>query len=63
VLLSKGLAREGYEILKAKFAALTAVGPIWAAKVAQEQGDDFEQAQRSAFEYARALFRAVEKGG
>jgi hypothetical protein len=60
VLLSNGLAREGFGILKAKFATLTAVGPTWAAKVAQEQGDDFEQAQRSAFEYAQALFKAAE---
>jgi hypothetical protein len=62
-LLAGGLAREGYEILKTKFAQLTAVGPTWAAKVAQEQGEDFAQAQRSAFEYAQALFAAVEKGG
>jgi hypothetical protein len=62
-LLAGGLAREGYEILKTKFAQLTAVGPTWAAKVAQEQGGDFAQAQRSAFEYAQALFAAVEKGG
>jgi hypothetical protein len=62
-LLTGGLAREGYEILRAKFASLAAVGPTWAAKVAREQGGDFEQAQRSAFEYAQALFAAVEKGG
>ncbi|MGA2061780.1 MAG: hypothetical protein ABSG67_14940 [Thermoguttaceae bacterium] len=63
MLLSNGLAREGYEILKAKFATLNSIGPSWAARVAQEQGEDFEQSQRSAFEYARALFKAVEKDG
>jgi hypothetical protein len=62
-LLSNGLAREGYDILKTKFALLTSVGPSWAAKIAQEQGEDFGQSQRSAFEYAQALFRAVEKNG
>jgi hypothetical protein len=63
MLLSNGLAREGYEILKAKFATLNSIGPSWAARVAQEQGEDFEQSQRSAFEYAQALFKAVEKDG
>lgn len=62
-LLAGGLAQEGYEILKTKFAQLTTAGPTWAAKVAQEQGEDFAQAQRSAFEYAQALFAAVEKDG
>jgi len=57
------MVQAGYEILKAKFAALTAVGPTWAAKVAQEQGEDFAQVQRSAFEYAQALFATVEKDG
>lgn len=60
-LLSNGLAREGYEILKTKFASLTSVGPSWAARVAQQQGEDFEQSQRSAFEYVQALFESVEK--
>jgi hypothetical protein len=63
VLLSNGLAREGYEILKRKFGELNAVGPTWAARLAQEQGGDFEQSQRSAFEYAQALFRGVAEGG
>jgi hypothetical protein len=63
VLLSNGLAREGYDILKTKFATLNSVGPSWAARVNQEQGEDSEQSQRSAFEYAQALFRAVEKEG
>lgn len=62
-LLSNGLAREGYDILKVKFATLDSVGPSWAARVAQEQGEDFEQAQRSAFEYAQTLFGATESNG
>lgn len=61
-LLSKGLAREGYEILKAKFASLDSVGPSWAAKVAAGQGEDLEQSQRAAFEYAQALFDATSNG-
>ena len=59
-LLSNGLAREGYAILKAKFATLESVGPTWAATVAREQGEDFAQSQRSAFEYAQALFDATD---
>lgn len=58
-LLSNGLACEGYKILRAKYATLESVGPSWAAKVAQGQGEDFEQSQRSAFEYAQALFDAT----
>lgn len=58
-LLSSGLAREGYDILRAKFATLESVGPSWAAKVAQEQGENYEQSCRSAFEYAQALFEAT----
>lgn len=60
-LLANGLAREGYEILKTKFATLESVGPSWAARVAQEQGEDFEQSQRSAFEDAKALFDATKE--
>lgn len=62
-LLPNGLAREGYTILKAKFATLGSVGPSWAAEVATEQGEDFEQSRRAAFEYAQALFEATETGG
>lgn len=58
-LVAGGLAKEGYETLKAKFATLDAVGPCWAARVAQEQGADYAQAQRAAFEYAQTLFRAT----
>ncbi len=29
------------------------------SKVAEEQGEDFEQSQRAAFEYAHALFDAI----
>ncbi len=57
------VAREGYDILKAKFATLKSVGPSWAAQVAQEQGEDFEHSQRSAYEYARALVDAIERTG
>jgi hypothetical protein len=59
-LLSSGLAREAYETLKAKFASVESVGPSWAAEVAQGQGEDFEQSQRGAYEYAQALFHATE---
>jgi len=58
-LLTNGLAEEGYAILKTKFATLESVGPTWAARVAQDQGNDFEQSQRAAFEYAQALFNTI----
>jgi hypothetical protein len=59
-LLCKGLAREGYGILKAKFAALDSLGPSWAARTAAQHGENYEQWQRSAFEFAQALFVAIE---
>jgi len=59
-MLASGLGREAYEILKEKFALLGSVGPTWAANVATEQGDDFQQSQRSVFECAEALFLAVD---
>ncbi len=60
-LLSRGLAREGYDILKTKFATLESVGPSWAAEIAAKQhGENYEQKQREAFEYAQALFTATE---
>jgi predicted nucleotidyltransferase len=63
-LLSQCLARDGYGILRAKFATLDSVGPSWAAQVAaSEHGEDFEQSQRSAFEYAQALFDATKGAG
>lgn len=46
--------------VKAKFAALDSVGPSWAAKIAVEHGEDYAQWQRSAFEFAHALFGATE---
>ena len=59
VLLGRDLAARGYDILKGKFATLEMVGPVWAAQVAREQGADYEQSRRAAFENARELFRLV----
>jgi hypothetical protein len=59
-LLTNGLAREGYEILKSKFNAIESVGPMWAARVYRQAGEEFELSRRAAFEYAQDLFRATE---
>ncbi len=69
-----GLGMEAYTILKAKFATIDSVGPVWAAKVIDEQGIrfdnelgtgtgtfDYEQARRTAFEFAQDLFRAIDR--
>lgn len=45
-LLSNRLAQEGYGILKTKFATLESVGPSWAAQVAAERGENYQQWQR-----------------
>jgi hypothetical protein len=60
-LLTKGLAREGYDILKSKFKSIDSVGPVWAASVYGGSREEVEQSQRAAYEYAQALFRAAEK--
>jgi hypothetical protein len=55
-----GLGREAYEILKAKFAAIDSVGPVWAASAVPGTEEDFEQFQRAAFEDAQELFRHLK---
>ena len=51
-----GLGAEAYQILTEKFAKLDSVGPLWAARVAEENGQDRDQAQQSAFQDAQELF-------
>jgi hypothetical protein len=60
-LLTNGLAREGYDILRSKFQSIDSIGPTWAAEVYIEAGDDFEQSRRAAYEYAQALFSAANE--
>lgn len=62
-LIADGLGREAYQILTEKFATLESVGPSWAGKVAEENGDDYEQAQRAAFQDAQDLFTELRHGG
>ena len=58
-LLARALARSGFEILRAKFATIDSAGPVWAARVFHEQGEDYEQARRAAYEDAQELFQHV----
>jgi hypothetical protein len=60
-LVDLGLGREAYEILKAKFASLDFVGPVWAASVVLGTGGEEVQVQRAAFEDAQDLFRLVDR--
>lgn len=55
-LVADGLGLEAYEILKQKFATLESIGPSWAARVAEDNGEDREQAQQAAFQDAQDLF-------
>jgi len=57
-LVQEGLGAEAYQILTEKFATLESVGPSWAAQVAEESGQDREQAQQAAFQDAHELFAA-----
>jgi hypothetical protein len=57
--LITGLAREAFEILRAKFAAVDSVGPVWAAQAVPGTGHDIVQLQRAAYEDAQELFHSV----
>ena len=59
-LLSNRVALGAYRILRDKFAAMEAVGPDWAARVAAGQGADYERQRRAAFEDAQDLLQRVE---
>jgi len=59
-LVATGLGREAYAILRAKFAAVDSVGPVWAARAVPGTGHDMEQLQRAAYEDSQELFRSVE---
>lgn len=58
-MIGGGLGSEAYGILAEKFATYESVGPVWAARVAEENGLDRERAQRAAFEDAQELFAYV----
>jgi hypothetical protein len=60
-LVVDGLGCEAYQILTEKFAMLESVGPSWAAKVSEENGQDFEQVQQAAFQDAQDLFAEVRE--
>jgi hypothetical protein len=49
------LVQEGLAILCAKFKTENEIGPVWAARVAEEAGEDREIAHRRAFELVRTL--------
>ncbi len=59
-LLGQPLVDEAVDILRIKFAAIDRVGPQWAAQVAAEHGEDFEQIARDAFERMNMLLKALE---
>lgn len=59
-LLGQPLVDEAVNILRAKFASLDRVGPQWAAQVASEHGDDFDQTARDSYERMQVFFAALE---
>ena len=62
-LIGQALVDEALDILHAKFAAIDRVGPRWAAQVASEHGEDFDQVARDAFERMTVLLSNVRSGG
>lgn len=53
------LVREAIGILDDKFRTIDHVGPVDAATVAHENGDEFEQSRRAAFELMRLLLERI----
>jgi hypothetical protein len=49
------LVKEGLGKIRAKFDTVDAVGPTWAARILESQGEDFEQIRRDAFEQVKVL--------
>lgn len=60
-LIADGLGAEAYQILTEKFAKLESVGPAWATKVAEENGQNLQQAQQAAFQDAQDLFDEIRR--
>ncbi len=62
--LENALILEGIGILRAKFARLDSIGPVWAAQTAEESTTgiafNLEVEQRRAFEITNALLRAID---
>ena len=52
---------EAIAILREKFGRLDSVGPVWAAKIAEEAGGTFDIEQRRAYELVNALLRAIDE--
>jgi hypothetical protein len=51
---------EALRALRSKFADENQVGPVWAAQVAEEHGENAELVRRDAFERASALLNALD---
>jgi len=49
------IAKEALCAMRSKFRDIDQIGPVWAAKVAEEHGDDLEFVQRDAYERVTLL--------
>ncbi|MEX1042127.1 MAG: nucleotidyl transferase AbiEii/AbiGii toxin family protein [Pirellulaceae bacterium] len=60
-LLSGNLAREGYNILREKFATRDSIGPMDAALIGTEMVDDPVLLREAAWRDAQSLFREIDQ--
>ena len=62
--LDNELIQQGIAILREKFARLDSIGPVWAARVAEEAatgtGSTLEVEQRRAYELVNGLLREID---
>ncbi len=54
-ILENPVVNESLHNIRDKFAALDSVGPVWAASVVRDDGEDFDFAKRAAFERVQRL--------
>lgn len=60
LISSQSIVREAIDVLADKFRTINHAGPIDAATVAQEHGDDYEQSRRGAFELMQLLLERIK---
>lgn len=60
-MLPNGLAEKAIQILRSKFAQLDSIGPVQVAEVLEQQGFDSAQSKQAAYQYLRAMLRAISE--
>lgn len=57
--IANGLVVEGLGKIRAKFASMDSIGPVWSAQFVEAEGEEFEIVRRDAFERVQTLLDAL----